>query len=83
MAASSSRGTPWRQTFASSSRLVLEGDIRSSASLYDDRGDREKAAEHHAAFVELWRNADPDLQTQVADARRCLARLREIESAKR
>jgi eukaryotic-like serine/threonine-protein kinase len=43
--------------------------------LYDARGDREKAAMHLGAFVELWKNADPALQPAVADARRRLRQL--------
>lgn len=38
--------------------------------LYDEAGDREKAAEYYARFVELWRNADPELQPRVEAAQR-------------
>jgi tetratricopeptide (TPR) repeat protein len=44
--------------------------------LYEARSDFKKAAEHYAAFVELWKRADPDLQPKVADARARLDRLR-------
>jgi eukaryotic-like serine/threonine-protein kinase len=44
--------------------------------LYEAKGDTKRAAEHYAAFVELWRRADPDLQPKVADARTRLERLR-------
>jgi tetratricopeptide (TPR) repeat protein len=43
--------------------------------LYDERGDLEKAAVYYAKFVELWENADPDLQPRVEAAR---TRLQEI-----
>ena len=43
--------------------------------LYEQRGDREKAALHYDKFIELWKNADPDLQPQVAEARRRLGEL--------
>jgi tetratricopeptide (TPR) repeat protein len=36
--------------------------------LYDERGDRAKAAEHYARFVELWADADPELQPRVRAA---------------
>jgi tetratricopeptide (TPR) repeat protein len=41
--------------------------------LYDQRGDREKAALHLQKFIELWKNADPELQPQVVEAKRRLA----------
>jgi tetratricopeptide (TPR) repeat protein len=43
--------------------------------LYDERGDQEKAAEYHAKFVELWQEADPELQPRVQAAQQ---RLNEI-----
>jgi hypothetical protein len=43
--------------------------------LYDAKGDREKATAHLTAFVELWKNADAELQPSVQDAKKRLARL--------
>lgn len=43
--------------------------------LYDERGDRERAAEYYARFVELWEGADPELQPRVQAAQQ---RLEEI-----
>ena len=43
--------------------------------LYDERGDWEKAAEYYARFVELWKEADPELQPRVQAAQQ---RLEEI-----
>ena len=37
--------------------------------LYEAKGDAKRSAEHYAAFVELWKRADPDLQPKVAEAR--------------
>jgi eukaryotic-like serine/threonine-protein kinase len=48
---------------------------RRLGELYEAKGDRARAAEHYKAFVELWKNADPDLQPQVADVRKKLAGL--------
>ena len=44
--------------------------------LYEARGDTKRAAEHYAAFVELWKRADPELQPKVAEARMRLERVR-------
>jgi len=44
--------------------------------LYEARGDTKRAAQHYAAFVELWKNADADLQPKVAEARARLERVR-------
>ena len=38
--------------------------------LYDEAGDRQKAVEYYAKFVELWRDADPELQPRVEAAQR-------------
>jgi tetratricopeptide (TPR) repeat protein len=43
--------------------------------LYEEQGDLESAAVYYARFVELWRDADPELQPRVAAAS---ARLEEI-----
>jgi tetratricopeptide (TPR) repeat protein len=43
--------------------------------LYAQRGDRENAALHLQKFIELWKNADPELQPQVAEAKRRLAEM--------
>jgi hypothetical protein len=47
--------------------------------LYEAKGDRAKAATHYAKFVELWKNADPELQPKVAEVRKRLARLSDTE----
>lgn len=44
--------------------------------LYEDRGDARRAMEQYEAFLQLWRNADPELQPIVQDARSRLGRLR-------
>jgi len=45
------------------------------AQLYDEQGDLERAAGYYGRFVELWADADPDLQPRVEAAR---VRLEEI-----
>jgi DNA-binding SARP family transcriptional activator/tetratricopeptide (TPR) repeat protein len=44
--------------------------------LHETRGDRARAAAHYRRFVELWQDADPDLQPRVREARRRLAAMR-------
>jgi tRNA A-37 threonylcarbamoyl transferase component Bud32/tetratricopeptide (TPR) repeat protein len=39
------------------------------AQLYDARGDTAKAVEHYRDFIELWKDADPELQPRVKAAR--------------
>jgi eukaryotic-like serine/threonine-protein kinase len=43
--------------------------------LHEARGDRARAAEHYRVFIELWRDADPELQPRVREARRRLVAL--------
>ncbi|HEU5171786.1 MAG TPA: protein kinase [Gemmatimonadales bacterium] len=43
--------------------------------LYEDRGDRAKAADYYAEFVTLWKRADPELQGKVSEAKRRLETL--------
>ena len=47
----------------------------SLGQLHDEQGDLETAAVHYARFVELWAEADPELQPRVRAAQ---ARLEEI-----
>lgn len=37
--------------------------------LYEERGERAKAAENYAKLVQLWQDADPELRTKVLDAK--------------
>jgi eukaryotic-like serine/threonine-protein kinase len=46
---------------------------------YEAKGDLGDAATYYTKFVELWKNADPDLQPQVANVRQRLAHLRDTE----
>ncbi len=45
--------------------------------IYEDMGDTERARWHYAAFVELWRNADPEYQPFVEEALGRMAQLGE------
>jgi tetratricopeptide (TPR) repeat protein len=46
------------------------------ALLYDQKGDRKKARAAYERVVELWKNADPELQPRVARAREKAVALR-------
>ncbi|HTR21006.1 MAG TPA: protein kinase [Gemmatimonadales bacterium] len=43
--------------------------------LYEAKGDRVKAKDYYSRFVDLWKDADAELQPQVQDVKRRLARL--------
>jgi tetratricopeptide (TPR) repeat protein len=49
--------------------------LRRLAELHDAKGDGQKALSYYARFVELWKDADPDLQPQVRKARARMAEL--------
>ncbi|HEY6827107.1 MAG TPA: hypothetical protein VI259_09620, partial [Gemmatimonadaceae bacterium] len=50
--------------------------------LYESMGKTDKAVENYSAFIELWKNAEPELQPRVADARKRLARLTPVEKGR-
>jgi tetratricopeptide (TPR) repeat protein/tRNA A-37 threonylcarbamoyl transferase component Bud32 len=55
--------------------IELPGAYVRLGELYDERGDREQAIEYFGRFVDLWQNADAELQPQVEDIRQRIARL--------
>ena len=57
--------------------------IETIAKLYDSKGDADRAAQHYWWFIELWKNADPELQPRVAEARRRVAILAPVERPRR
>ena len=54
----------------------LAGSFKRLGELYDARGDKEKAIANFEKFVDLWKNAEPELQPKVAEVREKLSRLR-------
>ena len=60
--------------------MVLAGIHKRLGELYEAKGDRQHAATHYGAFIELWKNADPELQPEVENVRRRLARLSDTEA---
>ena len=53
----------------------LGSTYRRLGELYEARDDRERALEYYHKFVELWNDADPELQPLVEDVRDRIARL--------
>jgi tetratricopeptide (TPR) repeat protein len=49
--------------------------LKRSGELYEAKGDRAKASDRYRRFVELWKDADPELQPGVREVRARLARL--------
>ena len=49
--------------------------FRRLGEIYEARREPDKAVGYYNEFVELWQNADAELQPQVADARERIARL--------
>ena len=73
------RSTPYmsKQNFEASQRAT---NHRRLGELYEQKGNIAKAAENYRAFIDIWKNADPSLQPQVAEVRRKLSRLADVES---
>ncbi|MEO7455254.1 MAG: protein kinase [Gemmatimonadaceae bacterium] len=57
----------------------LAGTYKRLGELYEAKNDKAKAASYYRKFVDLWKNADPELQPKVAEVRRRIARLGGIE----
>jgi tetratricopeptide (TPR) repeat protein/tRNA A-37 threonylcarbamoyl transferase component Bud32 len=53
----------------------LAGSYKRLGELYEAKGDRDKAASYYTRFIDLWKEADPELQPKVTEARRRLAAL--------
>jgi len=59
--------------------ILLAGMHERLGELYEARGNRVLAADHYARFIAMWKDADPELQPRVAQARQRLTQLREAE----
>ena len=53
----------------------LAGTYKRLGELYEQKGNRAKALENYQKFVDLWKNADAELQPQVRAVKEKLARL--------
>jgi hypothetical protein len=59
--------------------LWLAHAYKRLGELYDAKGNAERALLWYGRFVELWKNADPELQPQVTAVKK---RMRELEARK-
>jgi len=62
--------------FADSYALFGAGTHKRLGELYEARGETAKAESHYAKFIELWKDADPELQPKVREVRERLAAMR-------
>ena len=73
----------WFKAFADMDGVRLPAIRERLGQLYEGMGNTAKAVENYRAFIELWKNADPELQPRVADAKRRVARLTQSEQPRR
>jgi eukaryotic-like serine/threonine-protein kinase len=66
----------------STKRNFLAPSYKRLGELYETTGNTAKAIENYRKFVELWKNADPELQPQVKAVREKLAKLTPVEKTK-
>ena len=72
--------TPWSNRFSLQADAInLAAVYKRLGELYEERGDRAKTASYAAKFVELWKDADPELQPKVREARALVVRLGDPE----
>lgn len=59
--------------------FYLGGTYKRLGELYEQKGDRAKAVENYQKFVDLWKDADPELQPKVQAVRDKLRKLTPVE----
>jgi len=55
--------------------MALGPTYRRLGELYEEKGDQAKAASYYQKFIDLWRDADADLQPQVTEVKKKLAKV--------
>jgi tetratricopeptide (TPR) repeat protein len=74
------RRTPYGGRKREGPDIGLGGDLLDRvARAFEQKGDNDRAAQLYREMIELWKNADPELQPRVAEARRRLAKLTPVE----
>ena len=56
-------------------RYYLAPSLFRLGELYESAGDTKHATEYYGRFADLWKNADPDLQPRVIEARKRIERM--------
>jgi tetratricopeptide (TPR) repeat protein len=56
---------------------------RRLGELYEAKGNRVKAVEHYRKVIDVWKNADPELQLIVSDLKARVRRLTDLEGVPR
>jgi tetratricopeptide (TPR) repeat protein len=69
----------WQKADVNADPIRLPAIRERLGQLYESLGNTQKAADEYRAFIELWKNADAELQPRVADARQRLTRLTAVE----
>jgi hypothetical protein len=69
----------WNRFDLPADGLQLAAIYKRLGELYEGRRDRTKAASYYAKFVDLWKDADPELQPKLREVRARLARLSDTE----
>jgi tRNA A-37 threonylcarbamoyl transferase component Bud32/tetratricopeptide (TPR) repeat protein len=59
--------------------FILAGIEKRLGELYEAKGDVPKAISYYSQFIELWKNADPELQPKVAEVKKRLTALQTKE----
>jgi tetratricopeptide (TPR) repeat protein len=62
---------------------LLPNSLRRLGELYEAKGDATNAIGKYETFVKLWKDADAELQPQVAEIKGRIERLRAVEARKR
>ena len=76
--------TPYAFRLSSGTDILYEaGTYKRLGELYESRGDREKASSYYARFIDLWNDADPELQPRVQQVKQRLSRLQISEQTPR
>ncbi len=59
----------------SADAMFLPAVHKRLGELYEAKGQHDKALSHYRAFIDLWKDADPELQPKVTDAKQRVAAL--------
>jgi tetratricopeptide (TPR) repeat protein len=67
--------TPYSTRLGQFDAPALARQLRRLGALYEQKGNNEKAIEYYQKFADLWKNADPEFQPEVIEAKRRISAL--------